>query len=117
MVEYASADAVRRGAIANAKKNSNSEKPVTKNHSSRRPQKSERIAAKAAVRQSLTGQGPKEGEPASDAEESEQPKRLGKLKYAPKTDANRRQKSGAALATAQRESVAIIPSTGKKIVF
>ena len=116
VVEYASADAVRRGALANTKKDEG--KPVTKNHSSRRPQKSERIAAKAAVRQSLAGSSsaPMEGV-SSDVEESSRTRDPKRPRSGYKMDTARRLKSGAALATAQRENVAIVPSTGKKIVF
>jgi RNA recognition motif-containing protein len=123
VVEYASADAVRRGILANAKKEN--EKQPTRNHSSRRPQKSERIAAKAAARQSLTSQN---GTKADDSEERTVPEDTGldensrttdprKSRDGPSANRLRRQKSGAALATAQREKVSIVPSTGKKIVF
>lgn len=117
VVEYASADAVRRGALVNAKQET--DKPATKNHASRRPQKSERIAAKAAARQGkVVGQTitSKEGM-ASGSEGKTRTRDLKSSQRTPKSDTVRRQKSGAALATAQRESVAIVPSTGKKIVF
>jgi RNA recognition motif-containing protein len=123
VVEYASADAVRRGILANARKEN--ENQPTKNRSSRRPQKSERIAAKATARQSLTSQN---GTQADDPEkknicedtgfdENSRVKDPRKARDGPGAHLVRRQKSGAALATAQREKVSIVPSTGKKIVF
>ena len=123
VVEYASADAVRRGILANARKEDR-EQPA-KNHSSRRPQKSERIAAKATARQSLTSQNAIN---ADDTEERTVLEDTGLDENAKASDSRkardglsahrlRRQKSGAALATAQREKVSIVPSTGKKIVF
>jgi len=123
VVEYASADAVRRGILAKARKEN--EKQPTKNHSSRRPQKSERIAAKVAARQGLTGQNaandddPEErtAPEHTDLDENAKAKDFRKARDGHNANRVRRQKSGAALATAQREKVSIVPSTGKKIVF
>lgn len=131
MVEYATPDAVRRGQIARAKDNSGG----SKTKSSRRPQKSERIAAKAAARQrqvsphSLTEPQLQLPSVVYDKDDGkgkgndggvlvEPNKELGKGKERRQSVGKpTRSKPGAALAIAQRENVAIVQSTGKKITF
>lgn len=120
VVEYASADAARRGVLANARKEE--KKQTTKTRQSRRPQKAERIAAKAAARQSIANQDPTV---AGDVDEVVMPhiskdtelRNPEELRKGASAKAVRRQKPGAALATARREKVSIVPSMGKKIVF
>jgi RNA recognition motif-containing protein len=132
VVEYATADAVRRGQIK-AKNAQGESKP----RSSRRPQKSERIAAKAAARlprlrqssQSLTepqlAKLPTEGENNNNDGSNEGKEHLVSDKKSGKRQERRsahvgkpiRSKPGAALATARRENVAIVQSTGNKITF
>jgi RNA recognition motif-containing protein len=122
VVEYASADAVRRGKIQRERE---TEGPA-KNRSSRRPQKSERIAAKAAARKTIleaatTTRDKQEDAGQMDVSEPSQERSSlpGKNARIQKVGRNRtsRLKSGAALANAQRENVAIVEHTGKKIVF
>lgn len=118
LVEYASPDAVRRGI--------NIVRPPgerTANQGKKRPHRTERLQARAAQR----GGAPADGEAAEDAPEGEagaRPKRPWEHKdSAPAGEGVRhkgpksRPKPGAALALAQRESVAIVPSEGQKIKF
>jgi RNA recognition motif-containing protein len=117
VVEYASADAVRRGQIAKQPVNMN-----PKSRASRRPQKSERIAAKLARSDVGTPSvekdpGGQENDPSIDTNTR---KSAPGLKLGPKIAARSktpRPKPGASLKNAQREKVAIVESTGKKITF
>ena len=118
LVEYASPDAVRRGV--------NKVRPPgerTANQGKKRPHRTERLQARAAQR----GGAPADGEVAEDAPEAEArapPKRPCEHKETASTGEGVRHKGpksrpkpGAALALAQRESVAIVPSEGQKIKF
>lgn len=93
-----------------------------KTRASRRPQKSERMAAKLA----RSGAGVPSAEQDSEGQENNPSidiytrKAAPGLKPGPKIAARskvQRLKPGAALENAQREKVAIVESTGKKITF
>lgn len=114
VVEYASADAVRRGQMA--------KQAVNMNSKSRRPQKSERIAAKL-VRSgagALLTEQDSEGQENNPSIDTNTRKAAPGLKPGPKVAARsktQRLKPRASLENAQREKVAIVESTGKKITF
>lgn len=115
VVEYASPDAVRRGKVVHEK----SEAGLPKNRAARRPQKSERIAAKQASRvtQTEATQEEQPEENPSSLEIDERSRRKEKRPEKSLKEKGRRPKPGASLANAPRENVAIVQSTGKKIVF
>ncbi|PVF96480.1 hypothetical protein CPB86DRAFT_816357 [Serendipita vermifera] len=122
VVEYASADAVRRGNIRREREAVG----TTKSRQSRRPQKSERIAAKAAARKVILETATTTRDEAEDAEQARVSEHSQERSSLPQKNARRqsagksktaRLKSGAALANAQREKVAIVEHTGRKIVF
>ncbi|KAG8788219.1 hypothetical protein FRC15_005389 [Serendipita sp. 397] len=122
VVEYASPDAVRRGEIINSKTTA-----APRSRASRRPQKSERIAAKLASRNHASAQidnthdnNEEEVAPAAISDEKSSEKMSeGQRRKAPKRtiDSTSRLKPGAAFPRAKRESAAIVHSTGTKIVF
>ena len=135
VVEYASPDAVRRGGLGHTSLGGSNEEPgATKakgsgRTSSRRPPKAERIADKAAKSGTGTAAAADAGveSPASASEETQKEghassssSTLPRHKHRPSphsTRKARREKPGAALASALRESSAIVASTGKKIIF
>ncbi|KAF8625595.1 hypothetical protein AX15_005293 [Amanita polypyramis BW_CC] len=114
VVEYASPEAVRRGAPKGPGKLAGMERELGK-----RPKPS--LVARAEANEG------NEGDTVMDDKNPEQPpskrQRMEKLdnKWTPKPDQRRgprsRAKPGAALASAQRASFAIMPSQGKKIKF
>jgi len=115
VVEYASADAVRRGQIAKQTLDMN-----PKSRASRRPQKSERIAAKLARKGTLSAEQDSEGQennPSIDTYVRKAAPRLKPGTSIPARGKTQRLKPGASLANAQREKVAIVESTGNKITF
>ena len=120
VVEYASPDAVRRSGLGRSQ--GLSEEPSTEvsrpNRASRRLPKAERLAAKSAER------GTKEAVADDDDEipASEEAHKKGHEARPTATATvlirkGKRAKPGAALASAPRESGAIVISTGKKIIF
>jgi hypothetical protein len=126
VVEYASPDAVRRSGLGHSR--DPNEEPGTKkepNRASRRLPKTERIAAKLAERgteAAASGSGDEipEGEEAQKGDHAGPPAPVSrrKLHQSPRSILKaKRSKPGAALASAPRESGAIVTSTGKKIVF
>jgi RNA recognition motif-containing protein len=122
VVEYASPDAVRRSVLGHSRRPD--EEPPTKSRASRRPQKAERIAAKSANKVTKPA-AVDEGDESPGGEEAQRgvhtapstvprhnhhqpPRSIPKVK---------RTKPGAALASAPRETGAIVASLGKRIVF
>jgi hypothetical protein len=115
VVEYASVDAVRRGHIAKQTLNMNS-----RSRASRRPQKSERIAAKLARKGTLSAERNSEGQDNKPSIDTYVRKAAPGLKLGASIATRgktQRLKPGASLANAQCGKVAIVESTGKKITF
>lgn len=128
VVEYASPDAVRRGGLGHTSLGGSNEEPSTTKAkgSNRRPPKAERIADKAAksgIRTAAADAGvesPASEEIQKEEHASSSSSTLPRHKHRPSphsTRKARREKPGAALASALRESSAIVASTGKKIIF
>lgn len=120
VVEYAGADAVRRGTPKSAKP---VDRPEHKGRGGRRPPRADNPRYR-------TDQPPKQAEEQPEAVEAAttvEPKKARDGKDRPAKGDNAdgvrhkgpktRPKPGAALALAKRESVAIVPSEGKKITF
>lgn len=122
VVEYASADAVRRGAPKEQREPGSSAAPKRREAKSRGP-RAERLERNRMKAESQVKEGPvvpaEQPGPSKPPREERQPHGPGdsggsgmKAK-GPRS----RPKPGAALALAKRESAAIVTSTGKKIVF
>ncbi|KAF9472179.1 hypothetical protein BDN70DRAFT_868641 [Pholiota conissans] len=121
LVEYASPDAVRRGLNPFRPPGERS----AANHGKKRPHRTERLQARAAMRPAATsdetstpngddGEEDASSRPKRSWEHKEQVSAEGGVRHkGPKS----RPKPGAALALAKRESVAIVPSQGQKITF
>lgn len=122
VVEYAGADAVRRGAVKPGREDGVAPKPNNRDPQSRRstrPQRSERQQnrqAKTHIETPVDTAVEVEAEdgerPTAHTRDTRKPGRDGKLK-----GPRNRPKPGAALALAKRESAAILPSQGQKITF
>jgi RNA recognition motif-containing protein len=126
VVEYASPDAARRsgGPVHNRGSNEEPSTKKTPNRASRRLPKSERIAAKSAksgtkAAAAIGGDKNPAGEEARIGEHAA-PSTASLHKHGPSPRSIRkakRTKPGAALASAPRESGAIVASTGRRIIF
>ncbi|KAF8204593.1 hypothetical protein BJ912DRAFT_1036704 [Pholiota molesta] len=124
LVEYASPDAVRRGANPFRPPG---ERAAAANQGKKRPHRTERLQARAAMRPAATDDGASAPDGDGDDEAADAPARPkrtweAKAHAAPAEGARHkgpktRPKPGAALALAKRESVAIVPSQGQKITF
>ena len=118
VVEYASLDAVRRSGIGHSR--GSNEAPSTKkapNRASRRPPKVEGIPAKSARRETKVAAA-SEGDESPGGEEAQKEEHTAPSPVSRhKPRKAKRTKPGAALATAPRESGAIVASMGKKIIF
>lgn len=117
-MEYASPEAVRRGGLSHPR--DPDEEPSTAkppNRASRRPQKAERIAAKS-VESGIKVAAADEGDedPTNEGAQEEEHATV-MLRQSPRSRKAKRERPGAALASAPRESGAIVASTGKRIIF
>lgn len=122
-MEYASPDATRRSGAGHSRRPN--EEP-SRNETSHRPPKAKRVTARLAksgteaVAASGDGENPtcEEVQNVQHAPPSIVPLYKHKLPLSPRsTRKAKRAKPGAALASAPRESGAIVASTGKKIIF
>ena len=124
VVEYASPDAVRRGAPKEKRQENDVRAPKRKDYSThkRNPERPE--LQHGRDRPSLTKESREQGDPELVTREEAEVRRAGigrtpssrgdeQRKKGPRS----RPKPGAALALAKRESAAIVPSQGQKITF
>ena len=112
VVEYASPEAVRRGGAGSRPK-----KPDADGDSAEKPRR-ERVRPKRARDEGDEGEGAASPakRPRTADDDGEQAQR--RERRQPREErAKVRAKPGAALASAKRETVGIVPSQGKKIVF
>uniref|UniRef100_A0A0W0G399 RRM domain-containing protein n=1 Tax=Moniliophthora roreri TaxID=221103 RepID=A0A0W0G399_MONRR len=117
VVEYASADAVRRGASKDLL-------PGAKGDVKERKQKNTKTTSTGKARQ-LEVQGQEEQVDHAEAEDEPNHSEPAKAENRKRSDVSapkqkgprHRPKPGAALAQAKRQSAAIVPTTGRKIVF
>ncbi|GLB34101.1 putative RNA recognition motif containing protein [Lyophyllum shimeji] len=129
VVEYASADAVRRGAPKGKREDGSTAPPKKRDappHSKRseRPDRKPRRDEFSSRPHEKAANEDAEATPASAAAEESAKKRSYDAKRTTSAGEGRREKGpksrpkpGAALALAKRESAAIVPSKGKKITF
>ena len=125
VLEYASADAVKRSGLHRDKDDKSSEDRGERKSKKSRPDKQTRISMKEASRAALSGEDfvtiingtnvDKTNEPSDSPKRKrgQQPRDGRSQQDRPK----RRAKPGAALAQAQREKVAIVPSQGTRTLF
>lgn len=114
MVEYASAEAVRRGAPKTLKTKSQVEGPI----------ESGEVERKSRMKQlPLNKAKPSDAEEMDNTKQTDHPNMSEKNRLWFKEERNQRRlprgrpKPGAALALAKRESAAIVPNQGQKITF
>lgn len=126
-VEYASADAVRRGGGRMDgqpfdSQRSRPPKPVQEEYQSSRVRHSARYqkpSAPASETAHSENGPPRQFDPNEPVKvhKPDQTERAALRAKKEKYNSNKRQKPGAALARAQREKISIVPSEGKKVVF
>ncbi|KAJ7167619.1 hypothetical protein C8R46DRAFT_995753 [Mycena filopes] len=116
VIEYASADAVRRGAPKGKREDGGAERMPQRRKEFKargpRPEKRDREAKDGDEQDAPRTGGP----PAHDSAAPAEGAPVREREYKGKGPRNR-PKPGAALALAKRESAAIVPSQGKKVVF
>ena len=121
-MEYASPDAVRRSGLSHGR--GPDEEPSTgkpPNRASRRPQKTERIAAKSAKSATKVAVAEEEDEnPINEGAQNEEHTtvlRDERHRSLRSVRGAKRARPGAALASAPRQSGAIVTSMGKRTIF
>ena len=124
VVEYASPNAVQRSGLGHSRvPNEDTSRKKTHNDASRRPPKAKYTEAESGVKAAAANEGD-ENSPCEEAQKGQDASAstVSLQKHQPRlstrsTRITKRAKPGAALASAPRESGAIVASTGKKIIF
>lgn len=127
VVEYASPDAAQRSGLGRSRGPDEGPSPKkTHNRASRQPPKAKSIVARSET-SGISPAAANEGDENSPGEEAQKwqdapPSTVSLQQHKPRlslrsTSKAKRAKPGAALASAPRESGAIVASTGKKIIF
>ena len=121
VVEYASPDAVRRGAskTGQSKGGADQKRRLTSGDGKKTAPELEKVPTNAETNETFTTHHEHEQQPRLDTD-SKKVKRFASRQDVTAMKHQRfetRSRPGAALAQAKREAVAIVPSQGKKIVF